>query len=180
MSRVGRKEIPIPSGVAVDVNDSVVKVKGPKGELTHYLLPGLGVEENEGKLSVTQQNDDRQGRALWGLTRALIANMVVGVSQGYTKALELRGTGYRAQLQGSTLVLNLGYSHEIRYEVPKGVSAAVDGAKIRFESIDKQLIGQVAAEVRSFRPPEPYNGKGVRYEGEQVKQKAGKTAAAGA
>jgi large subunit ribosomal protein L6 len=178
MSRVGRKEIPIPKGVAVDVVDRTVKVKGPKGELIHSLLPGLGVEHGEGTVAITQQNAERSGRAVWGLTRALIANMVVGVSQGYTRALELRGTGYRAQVQGRTLVLSLGYSHEIRYELPNGVSAAVEGPKIRFESIDKQLIGQVAAEVRAFRPPEPYNGKGVRYEGEQVKQKAGKTAAA--
>jgi len=179
MSRVGRKLIPVPNGVTVELADRVVKVKGPKGELSYSLLPGFDVEQNDGNVSITSTSAGREGRAFWGLTRALIANMVAGVSEGYTKALELHGTGYRAQLQGATLVLNLGFSHEIRYDVPKGVSTAIEGSMIKFESIDKQLIGQVAAEVRSFRPPEPYNGKGVRYVGEVVKQKAGKTAAAG-
>lgn len=179
MSRVGRKLIPVPNGVTVDVTSRVVKVKGPKGELSYALLPGLDIESEGDTIAVKQAAGGREGRAFWGLTRALIANMVIGVSEGYTRALELHGTGYRAQLQGTTLLLNVGYSHEIHYELPKGVSAQVEGSKIKFESIDKQLIGQVAAEVRAFRPPEPYNGKGVRYEGEQVKQKAGKTAAAG-
>lgn len=179
MSRVGRKPIPVPSGVNVDVVDRTVKVKGPKGELSYRLLPGLDVGLQDGTLEVRQEDAERSGRAVWGLTRALIANMVVGVSQGYERGLELHGTGYRAELKGQQLVLHLGYSHPIEYNVPKGVNAKIEGSKILLDSIDKQLIGQVAADVRSFRPPEPYNGKGVRFIGEQIRHKAGKTAASG-
>jgi len=178
MSRVGRKEISLPTGVAVDVTDRLVKVKGAKGELEHVLLPGLGVEVESSAVKVTTEDPTtKTGKAYWGLTRALINNMVVGVSKGYQKGLELVGTGYRAELKGTMLVLHLGYSHPIQYPLPKMVTARLEGTRIHFESPDKQLIGQVAAEVRSFRPPEPYNGKGVRYIGEVVKQKAGKTAA---
>ncbi len=177
MSRVGRKEITLPAGVSVDLQDRLVKVKGPKGELSYTLLPSVDVAVEDGAVRVTTNDETQQGRAYWGLTRSLINNMVIGVSQGYTKGLELRGTGYRAEMKGQNLVLHLGYSHEIEYPLPKVVNAQIDGSRINFESIDKQAIGQVAAEVRSFRPPEPYNGKGVRYQGEQVKQKAGKTAA---
>jgi large subunit ribosomal protein L6 len=178
MSRVGRKEISLPAGVAVDVNDRLVKVKGAKGELVHELLPGFGIEVGSAAVKVTTEDPTtKTGKAYWGLTRALINNMVVGVSRGYQKGLELIGTGYRAELKGTTLVLHLGYSHPIEYPLPKTIIAKIEGSRIHFESPDKQLIGQVAAEVRSFRPPEPYNGKGVRYIGEVVKQKAGKTAA---
>ena len=177
MSRVGKKEIPVPGGVTVELNDRTVKVKGPKGELAYDLLPGLELELEDGTARVKQEDLSKSGRAFWGLTRSLINNMVVGVSEGYKKSLELHGTGYRAETKGTTLVLHLGYSHAIEYNVPKTVSMNIDGSKIHFESADKQLIGQVAAEVRSFRPPEPYNGKGVRYLGEQIRQKAGKTAA---
>jgi large subunit ribosomal protein L6 len=177
MSRVGRKIIPVPSGVSVELADRVVKVKGPKGELNYRLLPGLEVEIGDGTVQVHQNSAEKNARAFWGLTRALINNMVVGVSEGYRKGLELVGTGYRAELKGSNLVLHLGYSHPIEYPIPKGVAAKIEGSKIFLESIDKQLIGQVAADVRSFRPPEPYKGKGVRFEGERVKHKAGKSAA---
>lgn len=177
MSRVGRKDIPVPSGVNVDLDDRVVKVKGPKGELSYKLLPNLEIELEDGKVKVSQPDLTKAGRAYWGLTRALINNMVVGVTEGYKRSVELHGTGYRAEVQGQNLVLHLGYSHPIQYAMPKTVSAQIDGSRIHFESIDKQAVGQVAAEVRSFRPPEPYNGKGVRYLGEQVRQKAGKTAA---
>ncbi len=177
MSRVGRKPIPVPSGVTVNVEDRVVKVKGPKGDLSYRLLDGMDATVDDGELNVTNNRSDRQGRAFWGLTRSLINNMVVGVTEGYAKDLELIGTGYRAEMKGQTLVLHLGYSHAIEYPMPKEVTTKIEGSKIHFESIDKQSVGQVAAAVRSFRPPEPYNGKGVRYLGEQVKQKAGKTAA---
>jgi large subunit ribosomal protein L6 len=177
MSRVGRKEISLPSGVNVDLDDRVVKVKGPKGELSYRLLPNLDLELEEGKVRITQSDLTKTGRAYWGLTRALINNMVVGVSEGYKRSLELQGTGYRAEVQGQKLVLHIGYSHPVEYPMPKSVNAKVEGPRIHLDSIDKQAVGQVAAEVRSFRPPEPYNGKGVRYLGEQVRQKAGKTAA---
>jgi len=178
MSRVGRKAIPLPNGVSVELADRVVKVKGPKGELSYRLLSGIDVDIEDGTVQVRHEAKTKEGKAFWGLSRALINNMVVGVSEGYRRALELRGTGYRAELKGQNLVLHLGYSHAIEYPMPQSVIAKVEGPKILLESIDKQLIGQVAADVRSFRPPEPYNGKGVRYDGEQVKQKAGKSAAA--
>jgi large subunit ribosomal protein L6 len=178
MSRVGRKAIPLPNGVSVELADRVVKVKGPRGELSYRLLSGIDVDIEDGTVQVRHEVKTKEGKAFWGLSRALINNMVVGVSEGYRRALELRGTGYRAELKGQNLVLHLGYSHAIEYPMPQSVIAKVEGPKILLESIDKQLIGQVAADVRSFRPPEPYNGKGVRYDGEQVKQKAGKSAAA--
>jgi large subunit ribosomal protein L6 len=178
MSRVGRKEIPIPQGVTVELSDRSVKVKGPKGELVYRLLPGIDLEQEKSVVRVTQQSTDKNASAFWGLSRALINNMIVGVSRGYQRALELRGTGYRAEVSGATLKLHLGYSHPIEYALPKGIATKIDGQKIMFESPDKQLLGQVAAVVRSFRPPEPYNGTGVRYLNEQVRTKAGKTAGA--
>ncbi len=177
MSRVGRKAIPLPAGVTLELVDRTVKVKGPKGELRYRLLPGLELEIEDSEARVVQNATDKTASAMWGLTRALINNMVVGVNEGYKKVLEIQGTGYRAELKGSTLVLHLGYSHAIEFPIPKGINTQIEGSKISFDSIDKQLVGQVAADVRSFRPPEPYKGKGVRYLGEQVRTKAGKSAA---
>ncbi len=177
MSRVGRKTISLPEGVSVDLDGRTVKVKGPKGELSYRLLPGLEVGIENGVVSVAQTSTGKTASAMWGLTRALINNMVVGVSRGYQKVLELHGTGYRAELKGNTLMLHLGYSHAIEFPLPKGITTNIEGSKIAFDSIDKQLVGQVAADVRAFRPPEPYKGRGIRFVGEHVRSKAGKSAA---
>ena len=178
MSRVGRKPISIPSGVEVKVAGRRVTVKGPKGELSREMGEGLSLEIAGGNAQVRQSNVGRVAGALFGLTRALINNMVEGVSKGYQKTLEIHGTGYRAQVQGQKLVMNLGHSHPIEYPLPAGIQASVDQNKIVLVGIDKELLGQVCAEVRRFRPPEPYKGKGVRYLGEHVRRKAGKSAGA--
>ena len=178
MSRVGRKPIPIPKGVEVKVAGPTVTVKGPKGELSRVIHSGLNLEIEGAVAHVRQTETGRQAGALFGLTRTLIHNMVEGVSAGYTKTLEIHGTGYRAQVQGQKLVLNLGHSHPIEYPLPKGIQAAVDQNRIVLTGIDKELLGQVSAEVRRFRPPEPYKGKGVRYLNEHVRRKAGKSAGA--
>jgi large subunit ribosomal protein L6 len=177
MSRVGKSVITLPSGVAISVNDGVVVVKGPKGELKQPLIHGIGLEVDGTSVQVTRPNELRQTRASHGLVRALINNMVVGVSAGFERKLEVIGVGYRADVQGAKLVLNLGYSHLVEYEVPSGVSVSVDKQNvISITGIDKQRVGQVAADVRAFRPPDSYKGKGVRYSGEYVRIKTGKSA----
>jgi large subunit ribosomal protein L6 len=178
MSRVGRKTIPIPKGVEVRIADRTVTVKGPKGELTRQIREGLELEVGGGEAHVRQTLTGHSANALFGLTRALINNMVLGVSAGFSKSLEIHGTGYRAQVQGQKLVLNLGYSHPIEYPLPNGIQAAVEQNRILLSGIDKELLGQVSAEIRRFRPPEPYKGKGVRYVDEHVRRKAGKSAGA--
>jgi large subunit ribosomal protein L6 len=178
MSRVGRKPIPVPAGVTVQVEDGVVRVKGPKGELTQVVRPEMTVEVSDGEVVVKRPSDSKPHRALHGLTRALIANMVAGVTQGYRKALQLVGVGYRAEKRGNKLVLTVGYSHQVEYPEREGLSITTPNpTTIVIEGVDKQKVGQAAAEIRSVRPPEPYKGKGIRYEGEQVRRKAGKAGA---
>lgn len=177
MSRIGRKPIPIPSNVEVDLGDgNLVTVKGPKGTLSARFAPSMILARENGVITVARPDDQRQNRSLHGLTRTLINNMVVGVTEGYRKNLEIQGVGYRAALDGKDLVLNVGFSHVVRLTPPEGITYAVDGqTKISVMGIDKQLVGEEAARIRRVRPPEPYKGKGIRYEGEQVRRKAGKT-----
>ncbi len=177
MSRVGRKPMPIPKGVRVEKSNGVIKVSGPKGELTAQVHPRIEVEISSDQILVKRKSDARIDKALHGLWRALINNMIVGVTEGYTKKLEIVGIGYRAELKGKALVLYLGYSHPIIFIPPDGVKIEVpQPTNIVVSGIDKQLVGQVAAKIRSFRPPEPYKGKGIRYEGEVIRMKAGKAA----
>lgn len=175
MSRVGRAPIPVPNGVTVSISDGVVRVKGPKGELSQVIPEGITVQQQDGVLAVTRASDDRFLRAQHGLTRTLVANMVTGVTTGFQKNLEINGVGYRAALQGTKLVLSVGYSHPVEIAPPPGISFVVDGTnKVGVVGIDKQLVGQIAAEVRRVRKPEPYKGKGIKYADEVIRRKAGK------
>lgn len=177
MSRIGKQPIPVPSGVEVQIDGPSVKVKGPKGELSSSFNEDLKIELVDGSIIVTRPSDERSHRSLHGLTRSLIANMVAGVSEGFSKNLEIVGVGYRAQLQGTDLELALGFSHPVVVKAEPGITFEVPSpTKITVRGIDKQRVGQVASEIRDFRPPEPYKGKGVRYEGEYVRRKLGKTA----
>ncbi len=176
MSRIGRAPVVIPAGVEVKVADGVATVKGPKGELTQEINKNMKVTIENGVLSVERPDDEKESRAFHGLTRKLIANMVTGVSEGFTKNLEIVGVGYRAAKEGDTLVLNLGYSHQVKMQDPEGLATSVEGTnKITVSGIDKQRVGQYAAQIRDKRRPEPYKGKGVRYAGEFVRIKEGKT-----
>ncbi len=177
MSRIGRKEIVVPAGVEVKVEaGNLVTVNGPKGTLTQQLHPRMEINQNGNIITVTRPTDEKEDRALHGLTRTLLFNMVEGVSKGYEKKLEIVGTGYRAALAGKTLVLNLGYSHDIKMDPEENMTFEVPNSNtIIVKGIDKQRVGQVAAVVRGKRPPEPYHGKGVKYEGEKIRRKAGKT-----
>ena len=178
MSRIGNQPIELPQGVEVKVDGATVRVKGPKGELVREVRPEVGVKVEDGQVVVTRSSDAKQHRAYHGLTRALVANMVEGVSTGFRKALEIVGVGYRADKRGKDLVLTVGYSHEVKYPEPAGIDLSTPSqTQIVVEGIDKQKVGQVAAELRAVRPPEPYKGKGIRYEGEQIRRKAGKTGA---
>lgn len=183
MSRIGNKPISVPAGVSVSVADSnIVTVKGPKGELTQEVNPEMGVAVEDGSVQVSRPTDQKRHKALHGLYRSLINNMVIGVSEGYTKDLELVGVGYKAAVSNNVLELNLGYSHNIYLAVPQEVKATAVMEKgknplVKLESADKELIGQVAAKLRELRKIEPYKGKGVRFVGEQIRRKAGKTAA---
>ena len=176
MSRIGKLPIPVPSGVDVAVDGREVTVNGPKGSLTHILPSTIDVERtDEGTLAVHRPDDERESRALHGLTRTLVANMVTGVTQGYEKKLEIVGVGYRVIARGSNLEVALGYSHPITVEAPDGISFAVESpTKFAVQGIDKQKVGEVAANIRKLRKPEPYKGKGIRYAGEQVRRKVGK------
>ena len=177
MSRIGKKPIPVPDGVTVDIAPGQVSVKGPKGELSQDLNPDMKITESEGVLTVERPTNRGEHRALHGLTRSLIANMVVGVTDGYEKRLEIQGVGYRARLQGKSLELALGYSHPVSLMAPDGIEFEVpQPTQVIVRGIDKQLVGETAAQVRKARPPEPYKGKGVRYEGEHVARKVGKRA----
>ena len=179
MSRVGRKPIPIVTGVKVQKTDRSVKIVGPKGELSATVHPDIGFEIKDNQILITRSNDEKQQRSLHGLWRALMANMIKGVTDGYSKKLELVGVGYRAEMKGKKLQLLLGFSHPILFAPPEGIKVeAPTQTNITISGIDKQLVGQVAAKIRSFRPPEPYKGKGVKYEGEYIRRKAGKAAAA--
>lgn len=177
MSRIGKLPVQIPAGVTITVDDAnVVTVKGPKGTLTQALSPEMIIEQDAGVLTVKRPSDDKRHRALHGLTRTLINNMVVGTTTGFAKNLEIVGTGYRAQMEGKTLVLNLGYSHPVEFPETEGITYEVPApTKIVVKGIDKQKVGQMAADIRATREPEPYKGKGIRYEGEFVRRKEGKT-----
>ena len=177
MSRIGKLPVHIGAGVTITVDEhNVVTVKGPKGELTQRVSPEMILEQDNGVLTVKRPSDDKQHRALHGLTRSLINNMVVGVSTGFEKKLEIVGTGYRAQMDGKDLVLNVGYSHPVRFAKMDGIEFETPApTKITVKGIDKQKVGQVAADIRKTRAPEPYKGKGIRYEGEFVRRKEGKT-----
>lgn len=177
MSRIGKKPIEIPNGVSVVQRQDVVTVKGPKGELSYALPEGIGISVTDGMILVERTSDSKFSRALHGLARSLISNIVLGVSRGYERVLEISGVGYRAQVKGSKLLFTLGYSHPVEFELPSGVSAKVDDKQttITLSGIDKQLLGQVAANIKELRAPDAYKGKGVRYAGQRLKLKAGKT-----
>ena len=175
MSRIGRKPVPVPNGVTVTVNGPAITVKGPKGELSRKLHPDMQVKVENGTVTVKRPSDQDQHRALHGLTRSLIANMVEGVTQGYKKQLEITGVGYKAEVKPFGLQLALGYSHPVEYRAPAGIKlTAPQPTAVVIEGADKEKVGQVAAEIRALRKPEPYKGKGVKYQGEQVRRKAGK------
>lgn len=177
MSRIGKQPVQIPAKVTATINGQSVTVKGPKGELEHTVHPNIAVKQEDGALHVTRPDDERQNRALHGLERALLANMVTGVSDGFQRTLLIEGVGYGSELRGSDLVMRLGYSHEIVVNPPPHISFEIEdrGRTIHIKGIDKQVVGQVAANIRELRPPEPYLGKGIRYSDEQIRRKAGKT-----
>ena len=175
MSRIGRLPVAIPSGVDIAIEGQTVKVKGPKGELQVIVTEPITVEKTEAGVEVKRPDDERESRSLHGLTRSLINNMVVGVTEGYEKKLEIHGTGYRVQNKGGNLEFALGYSHPITVEPPQGITFAVENpTRFSVQGIDKQLVGEVAANIRKLRKPDPYKGKGVRYEGEHIRRKVGK------
>jgi large subunit ribosomal protein L6 len=178
MSRIGKKPVPIVPKAKVEIKDAVISVTGPKGTLQHSIHPDMTVAITGQEVIVTRPSDVKKHRALHGLTRALIANMMHGVSEGYIKELQIQGVGFRSEIKSKALILYIGFSHPIVFVPPTGVTLTVEAKenKIKVEGIDKELVGQVAAKIRSFRPPEPYKGKGIRYVGEQVTIKAGKTA----
>jgi len=179
MSRIGLKPIPVPAGVEAHIGNGVVQVKGPRGSLLINLMPCISAELKDGSISLARANEERQSRAYHGLNRALIANAATGVSEGWSKKLDVVGIGYRAEKQSDAVVFNLGYSHPINFPVPEGIEIEVDGKanRITVTGIDRQRVGQVAAEIRALRPPEPYKGKGIRYSDEVVRTKAGKQGA---
>lgn len=176
MSRIGKRPVTIPGNVKVSIDGRKVSVEGPKGKLSRELLPQVSVSVEDGVLSVNRVNDSQEARSLHGLSRTLVANMVEGVSNGFNKSLEMVGVGYRATLEGRVLNLAIGFSHPVKINPPEGIEIAVEGAnKIHVKGADKQLVGDVAAEIRSVRPPEPYKGKGIKYAGEVIRRKAGKS-----
>jgi large subunit ribosomal protein L6 len=180
MSRIGRLPIPIPSGVSVEARDGALRVRGPKGELAQPIPRGIRVEIGDGTVRFQREDDRKPTRALHGLARALTANMVKGVTQGFTRQLSIVGVGYRAEVSGRTLRLALGFSHPVEMAIPEGVKVSVEkNTELTLEGNDKAVLGQFAADIRSIRPPEPYKGKGVRYTGEHVRRKVGKAGAAG-
>src|ERR1043166_3351923 len=175
MPRMGKLPVAVPSGVAVTIDGNTVKVKGPKGELAHRLPDGITVEKTDSTLNVKRASDETPHRALHGLTRSLVFNMIEGVTKGYSEQLEIQGVGYKAEVRPYGLQLSLGFSHTIEYKAPPGIKlTAPQPTQITIDGPDKAMVGQVAAEIRNLRPPEPYKGKGVRYAGEQVRRKAGK------
>jgi large subunit ribosomal protein L6 len=176
VSRIGRMPVPVPKGVDVKIQGSHVHVKGPKGELQHTFPAVMHISMKEGEIEVTRPSDERTHRALHGMTRAIINNMVVGVSTGFEKILEINGVGYRAEVDGKNLVLNVGYSHPVVVEPPEGIEFEVDMRirQIKIKGYDKQMVGQIASNIRKVRPPEPYQGKGIKYIDEKIRRKAGK------
>jgi large subunit ribosomal protein L6 len=179
MSRIGKKPVPLPQGVTAQASGRTLTVKGPRGEITRTFHAELTVVVEDGAVVVRRPSDESRHKALHGLSRTLVANMVLGVTGGFSKQLEIQGVGYKAEVKPFGLQLIVGFSHPVKYEAPKGVKLTVDGnTLVKVEGVDKELVGQVAAELRAIRPPEPYKGKGIRYLGEQVRRKAGKTAQA--
>jgi large subunit ribosomal protein L6 len=180
MSKIGQQIILVPAGVTVTLGDNLATIKGPKGELNVNLSKDLEVKNENNEISIKLKKDNKVTRSLWGTTRMLIANSIKGVTEGWKKQLELVGTGYRSEVQGTKLVLTVGYSHPIIVEAPEGITFKVEKSVINVDGIDKQVVGQVSAVIRSSRPPEPYKGKGVKYVGEVIRRKAGKAAKAAA
>lgn len=177
MSRIGKKPVAIPSGVTPTISGQTVKVKGPKGELSFTLPENVKVEMGDGGISVAPADNSKTSRAMWGMSRTQVANLVEGVTKGFSHILEIQGVGYRAAMKGKALQLTVGYSHDVAHPIPDGVKVEVSGAKqeiITVSGIDKQVVGQIAAEIRAYRPPEPYQGKGIRYQGEYIFRKEGK------
>jgi large subunit ribosomal protein L6 len=180
MSRIGKLPVAVPSGVDVTLADSTVTVKGPKGTLSQRILPVVNVAVEGAQVVVTRKNDEKSGRSAHGLTRTLVSNMIEGVTKGFRKSLELQGVGYRVNKAGNNLNFSLGFSHPVTYDAPEGITFTVEGTnKVHVDGIDKQRVGQVAAEIRNLRPPEPYKGKGIRYEREVIRKKLGKAGKAG-
>lgn len=175
MSRIGKLPIQIPSGVTITVDPDFITVAGTKGTLKQFTMPGVTVTVEDGSAIVTRANDDAENRAKHGLMRALVFNMVQGVSQGFSKQLEINGVGYRVAAQGTDLKFNLGFSHDVIFALPQGISATIEQNKITISGIDKQQVGQVAAEIRALKKPEPYKGKGIKYAGERILRKSGKS-----
>ena len=177
MSRIGKKPIPIPKDVEINLEGDVLTVRGPKGEIERRVHPKVRVDKNGDKIIVSTLDETRESRSLHGLFRVLVDNMVTGVTDGFERVLEIVGVGYRAELKGRTAVFNLGYSHPINFELPDGIDMRIEKTKIILSGIDKEFLGAIAAKIRSFRKPEPYKGKGIRYEGESIRRKAGKAGA---
>jgi large subunit ribosomal protein L6 len=178
MSRIGRKPVTVPAGVTVDLTGHEVAVKGPRGELRRRLHPDMQLALADGTFTVSRPSEEKRHKALHGLTRTLVQNMVDGVSKGFVKTLEIQGVGYKAEAKPYGVNLVVGFSHPVKYEAPKGIKISVENnTTVKIEGADKEIVGQVAAELRAVRPPEPYKGKGIRYQGEQVRRKAGKTGA---
>jgi large subunit ribosomal protein L6 len=178
MSRIGKKPVDVPTGVTVTVKGNTITAKGPKGELTRSFQPDMQIALENGQVTVTRPTEEKRHKALHGLTRSLIANMVEGVSKGYAKTLEIQGVGYKAEKKPYGVQLNVGLSHIVEFKAPAGITLSTPNATtLTIEGADKEMVGQVAAEIRNVRPPEPYKGKGIRYQGEQVRRKAGKTGA---
>ena len=175
MSRIGKQPIAVPSGVTITVDPSEITVAGSKGTLKQFTMPGITVAQDGEQVVVTRENDEAMLRAKHGLMRSLVNNMVTGVSQGFSKKLEINGVGYRVAMQGADLKLNLGFSHDVIYKLPQGVTATVEQNTITVSGIDKQQVGQAAAEIRALKKPEPYKGKGIKYEGERIIRKSGKS-----
>jgi large subunit ribosomal protein L6 len=175
MSRIGKLPIAVPSGVTITVDADEVTVAGPKGTLKQFTMPGVDIHQDDGQITVTRINDEPKNRAKHGLMRALINNLVVGVTTGFSKKLEINGVGYRVAAQGSDLKLNLGFSHDVIYKIPTGINAALEQNTITISGINKQQVGQVAAEIRALKKPEPYKGKGIKYSDERIVRKSGKS-----
>ncbi|MFW5486864.1 MAG: 50S ribosomal protein L6 [Desulfovibrio sp.] len=175
MSRIGKRAIEIPSGVEVKIGTEAIEVKGPKGSLATPLHPKISYAVKDNTVEVTQVDDSRTAKQQHGLRRTLLANCIEGVNTGYTKELEIVGVGYKVQVQGKNVVLTVGYSHPVQYPLPQGIEATAEGNKLAIKGIDKQLVGEVAAQIRRVRPPEPFKGKGIKYVGEHIRRKAGKS-----
>ncbi len=178
MSRVGKLPVPIPDKVTVTLSENTIEIAGPSGKLSRAVPPEVKVEQGDGAITVTPLNSGRRARAMHGLARTLISNMVTGVTTGFSKTLEIHGVGYRAEKKGDFIIFNLGYSHPIWYEVPAGLEATVEQTKVTLKGVDREMLGQAAATIRGLRPPEPYKGKGIRYLNEYIKIKVGKAGAA--